>query len=120
MKKFINKGLVLALIAVMGLASVDCQRKKIDNTGLLLAALFFLNQPEYTVVLTGTLKGADNLPMKDGKVSISDAEGSLFYQVDREQFLILPLVLQMVLHLLVERWMENLRFYLKLHLLTEN
>ncbi|EMY71702.1 hypothetical protein [Leptospira vanthielii] len=78
MKKIINKGLVLALIAMMGFASVDCQKKKTDNTGLLLAALFFLNQPEYTVVLTGTLKGADNLPMKDGKVSISDAEGSSF------------------------------------------
>lgn len=69
---------MLALIAMMGFASVDCQKKKTDNTGLLLAALFFLNQPEYTVVLTGTLKGADNLPMKDGKVSISDAEGSSF------------------------------------------
>lgn len=65
-------------IALMGFTTVNCPGKKDDNTALLLAGLFLLNQPEYTVILTGTLRGADTLPMKDGKVSIADVSGGSF------------------------------------------
>ncbi|MBM9591685.1 hypothetical protein JWG41_14600 [Leptospira sp. 201903075] len=78
MKKFINKSLVVLSIALMGFTTVNCPGKKTDNTALLLAGLFLLNQPEYTVILTGTLRGADTLPMKDGKVSVADVSGGSF------------------------------------------
>ncbi|MBM9548103.1 hypothetical protein JWG40_13820 [Leptospira sp. 201903074] len=70
MKKFINKSLVLALITVMGLATVNCVEEKEDNN-LLLAALLFSNQgiagsdlcdgvgvPTPTQVLEGTISTA--------------------------------------------------------------
>ncbi|MCZ8341525.1 MAG: hypothetical protein O9301_00695 [Leptospira sp.] len=78
MKNLVKKAIVASLIVMMGIGTIDCQKKKDDNTGLLLAALFFLNQPEYTVVLVGTLRGADTLPLKDGRVTISNAEGGSF------------------------------------------
>ncbi|MCW7457583.1 hypothetical protein ND856_02495 [Leptospira bandrabouensis] len=77
MKKIINKGLVLALIAMMGLASVDCQKKKDDNTLLLAALAFLLNQPEYTIILTGTLKTSGGSEIKDGKVVVEDGENPI-------------------------------------------
>lgn len=77
MKKFINRGLVLAVIAMMGLTTVNCPGKKKDNSLLFAGLAFLLNQPEYTVVLTGTLKTSGGLPIKDGKVTISDTSGIL-------------------------------------------
>ncbi|TGL50469.1 hypothetical protein EHQ59_13905 [Leptospira kemamanensis] len=78
MKISFKKSLVVLSIALMGFTTVNCPGKKDDNTALLLAGLFLLNQPEYTVILTGTLRGADTLPMKDGKVSIADVSGGSF------------------------------------------
>ncbi|TGL44157.1 hypothetical protein [Leptospira perdikensis] len=77
MKKFINKSLVLAIIAMMGLTAVNCEKKKDDNSLLFAGLAFLLNQPEYTVVLTGTLKTSGGLPIKDGKVTVSDTSGIL-------------------------------------------
>ncbi|MCW7491445.1 hypothetical protein ND861_02130 [Leptospira sp. 2 VSF19] len=70
MKKIINKGLVLALIAMMGVIAVNCTKEKKDDT-LLLAALLFANQgiagsdlcdgvgvPAPTQVLQGTISTA--------------------------------------------------------------
>ncbi|TGL24000.1 hypothetical protein EHQ46_02390 [Leptospira yanagawae] len=78
MKNSFKKSLVVLSIALMGFTTVNCPGKKDDNTALLLAGLFLLNQPEYTVILTGTLRGADTLPMKDGKVTIADVAGGSF------------------------------------------
>lgn len=77
MKRIINRSLVLALIALMGLTTVNCPGKKDDNTLLFAGLALLLNQPEYTVVLTGTLKTSGGLPIKDGKVTITDASGVL-------------------------------------------
>ncbi len=78
MKNLMKKAIVASLIVMMGIGTIDCQKKKDDNTGLLLAALFFLNQPEYTVIVVGTLRGADTLPLKDGRVTVSNVDGGSF------------------------------------------
>lgn len=56
---------------MLGFTMINCPGKKKDDTAMFLGLAALLNQPEYTVVLTGTLRGADTLPMKDGKVTLS-------------------------------------------------
>ncbi|PJZ87788.1 hypothetical protein, partial [Leptospira levettii] len=73
MKNSFKKSMVLLFIAMMGFTMINCPGKKKDDTALFLGLAALLNQPEYTVVLTGTLRGADTLPMKDGKVTVSGA-----------------------------------------------
>lgn len=69
--------MVVLSIALMGFTTVNCPGKKDDNTALFLGLAFLLNQPEYTVVLTGTLKTSGGLPIKDGKVTIADTSAIL-------------------------------------------
>ncbi|MCW7488289.1 hypothetical protein EHQ94_15090 [Leptospira meyeri] len=71
MKNSFKKSLVLLSIAMLGFTMINCPGKKKDDTAMFLGLAALLNQPEYTVVLTGTLRGADTLPMKDGKVTLS-------------------------------------------------
>lgn len=71
MKKFINKSLVLALITVMGLATVNCPGKKSDDSSALIGLLALASSaavagsdlcdgigvPTPTQVLEGTING---------------------------------------------------------------
>lgn len=77
MKNLLKKTAVASLIFLMGMLTVNCPGKKDDNTALFLGLAALLNQPEYTVVLTGTLRTSGGLPIKDGRVTISDTSGIL-------------------------------------------
>ncbi|MBL0953938.1 MAG: hypothetical protein IBJ01_04150 [Leptospira sp.] len=77
MKNSFKKSMVLLFIAMMGFTMINCPGKKDDNTALFLGLAALLNQPEYTVVMTGTLKTSGGLPIKDGKVTIADSSGIL-------------------------------------------
>lgn len=78
MKHSFRKNLVLLSIALIGFNTLNCPGERPDTTNLLTAGIIIQNLPEYTVILTGTLRGADTLPMKEGKVTISDVSGSSF------------------------------------------
>ncbi len=82
MKGIFKKGLVIASLLAFTLSTVNCEKKKDDNTGLLLAALFFLSQTEYTVTITGTLHtGTSGTPastrLRDGLIKLSGGSGAL-------------------------------------------
>jgi hypothetical protein len=72
MNKIWKKAMIIVSIAAMSLTTIDCKKDKSDDTGLLLAALYFLSQTEYTVTLTATLlESPSNLAIRDGKVTLS-------------------------------------------------
>lgn len=78
MKNSFKKSLVLLCIATLGFNTMNCPGVKPDNTNLLIAGIIIQNLPEYTVIVTGTLRGADTLPMKDGKVTLEELAGGSF------------------------------------------
>ncbi len=71
MKGILKKGLIVASIAALSLTTIDCKKDKKDDSGLLLAALYFLNQTEYTVTMTGSLLDSSGIAVRDGKVSLT-------------------------------------------------
>ncbi|GBF51428.1 hypothetical protein LPTSP4_29640 [Leptospira ryugenii] len=82
MKHLMKKVTVMATVMLVSLNLINCPKDKDDNTGLLLAALLFLNQPEYTVTITGILHtGSNGAPantrMRDGLIKLSGGSGAL-------------------------------------------
>lgn len=63
MKGIFKKGLVIASLLAFTLSTVNCEKKKDDDTGLLLAALFFLSQNEWSVTMDITVKQAGGTVM---------------------------------------------------------
>ncbi len=77
MKGIFKKGLVIASLLAFTLSTVNCEKKKDDDTGLLLAAYLLLNQPEYTTTLVATLKTGSGTNVTDGKVTLTDPNSIL-------------------------------------------
>ncbi len=82
MKGFFRKGLVIASLFAVTLTTINCPGKKDDNTALLLGALFLLNQPEYTVTITGIMHTGSTLTpantrLRDGLFKLTGGDGAL-------------------------------------------
>ncbi|TGN19891.1 hypothetical protein [Leptospira idonii] len=74
MKQLLKKGLLVAMLALLAVNAANCKKdKKDDNVGLLLA-LWYLNQYEATVTLTGALLDTSGIATRDGKVTLTSAD----------------------------------------------